>query len=42
MTVLAGVGVMLVGVVLASMAGFGRDREVKKTPTDLRAASWRD
>ena len=30
LTVLGGVGVMLVGVVLASMAGFGRDRELKK------------
>jgi len=28
--VLAGVGVMLIGVVLASLAGFGRDRELKK------------
>jgi hypothetical protein len=28
--VLGGVGVMLVGVVLASLAGFGRDRELKK------------
>jgi hypothetical protein len=31
LTVLAGVGVMLIGVVLASLAGFGRDRELKKT-----------
>ena len=30
MTVLGGVGIMLVGVILASLAGFGRDREVKK------------
>jgi hypothetical protein len=30
LTVLAGVGVMLIGVVLASLAGFGRDRELKK------------
>jgi len=30
-TVLMGVGVMLVGVVLASLAGFGRDRAMKKT-----------
>lgn len=28
--VLSGVGVMLIGVVLASLAGFGRDRELKK------------
>jgi hypothetical protein len=28
--VVAGVGVMLVGVILASLAGFGRDRELKK------------
>ena len=28
--VLTGVGVMLIGVVLASLAGFGRDRELKK------------
>ncbi|MBN1345925.1 MAG: hypothetical protein JXQ73_24760 [Phycisphaerae bacterium] len=30
LTVLAGVGVMLVGVVLASIAGFGRDRSLAK------------
>jgi hypothetical protein len=30
LTVLSGVGVMLIGVVLASLAGFGRDRELKK------------
>jgi len=30
LTVLAGVGVMLVGVVFASVAGFGRDRVLKK------------
>jgi hypothetical protein len=30
LTVLAGVGVMLIGVILASLAGFGRDRELKK------------
>ena len=30
LTVLAGVGVMLIGVVLASLAGFGRDRELKR------------
>jgi hypothetical protein len=30
LTVLTGVGVMLIGVVLASLAGFGRDRELKK------------
>jgi len=30
-TVLLGVGVMLVAVVLASLAGFGRDRELKKS-----------
>jgi len=29
-TVLAGVGVMLIGVVLASLAGFGRDRKLPK------------
>lgn len=29
-TVLAGVGIMIVGVILASMAGFGRDRELRK------------
>jgi hypothetical protein len=29
-TVLAGVGIMIVGVLLASLAGFGRDRELKK------------
>jgi L-rhamnose-H+ transport protein len=28
--VLSGVGVMLIGVILASLAGFGRDRELKK------------
>jgi hypothetical protein len=28
--VLSGIGVMLIGVVLASLAGFGRDRELKK------------
>ena len=30
LTILAGIGVMLIGVVLASLAGFGRDRELKK------------
>ncbi|MBU4400560.1 MAG: polysaccharide biosynthesis/export family protein, partial [Planctomycetes bacterium] len=30
LTVLAGVGVVLIGVILASLAGFGRDRELKK------------
>ncbi len=30
LTVLAGVGVMLVGVILASLAGFGRDRTLEK------------
>jgi len=30
LTILAGVGVMLLGVVLASMAGFGRDRQQKR------------
>ena len=30
LTVMAGVAVMLVGVVIASVAGFGRDRELKK------------
>ena len=30
LTILAGVGVMLLGVVLASMAGFGRERTLKK------------
>jgi hypothetical protein len=30
LTVLAGVGVMLIGVVFASLAGFGRDRALKK------------
>jgi hypothetical protein len=30
MVVVCGVGVMLIGVVLASVAGFGRDRELKK------------
>ena len=30
LTVVAGVGVMLIGVMLASLAGFGRDRELKK------------
>lgn len=30
LTILAGVGVMLIGVVFASIAGFGRDRELKK------------
>src|SRR5664280_821957 len=30
LTVLAGVGVMLLGVILASLAGFGRDRQLKK------------
>ena len=30
MTVLGGVGIMIVGVILASLAGFGRDRELKK------------
>jgi hypothetical protein len=30
LTVVGGVGVMLIGVVLASLAGFGRDRELKK------------
>jgi hypothetical protein len=30
MTVVAGVAVMLVGVIVASVAGFGRDRELKK------------
>ena len=33
MTVLAGVGIMIVGVILASLAGFGRDRELKKLQT---------
>ena len=33
MTVLGGVGIMIVGVILASMAGFGRDREIKKLQT---------
>jgi len=32
-TVLAGVGIMIVGVILASMAGFGRDRELRKLQT---------
>jgi L-rhamnose-H+ transport protein len=31
MTVMAGVGVMLVGVILAAKAGFGRDRVLQKT-----------
>jgi len=31
LTVLVGVGVMLLGVITASIAGFGRDRELKKT-----------
>jgi hypothetical protein len=30
LTILCGIGVMLIGVALASMAGFGRDRELKK------------
>ncbi len=30
LTILGGIGVMLVGVALASLAGFGRDRELKK------------
>jgi hypothetical protein len=30
LTILAGIGVMLIGVVLASLAGFGRDYELKK------------
>ena len=30
LTILCGIGVMLFGVALASLAGFGRDREVKK------------
>jgi hypothetical protein len=30
MTVLGGVAIMIVGVILASLAGFGRDRELKK------------
>lgn len=30
MMVLGGVGIMLLGVILASLAGFGRDRELKK------------
>ncbi len=30
LTILCGIGVMLIGVVLASLAGFGRDRELKK------------
>lgn len=30
LTILAGIGVMLIGVALASLAGFGRDRELKK------------
>lgn len=33
MAVLCGVGVMLVGVIMASLAGFGRDRELKKQQT---------
>lgn len=31
LTVLAGVGIMLVGVILAALAGFGRDRILEKT-----------
>lgn len=30
LTVLSGIGIMLIGVVLASLAGFGRDRELQK------------
>jgi hypothetical protein len=37
--VLAGVGVMLIGVVLASLAGFGRDRELKRL--QQRSGSFR-
>jgi hypothetical protein len=40
--VLSGVGVMLIGVILASLAGFGRDRGLKKLSGagTHRSASW--
>jgi hypothetical protein len=41
LTVLGGVGAMLIGVVLASLAGFGRDRELTKLQ-QTSGSCWAD